>query len=143
MLSACKALERVPERAHKWPPAWLLEDDVLTLVPVAVGRAPAAAPTPPDDTETFGPDDGDPTPGGHAAPFVVVTDAAGLEPVLAALADTTLVGLDTETTGLNPRIDRLRLLTLTTDTCDGGRIVYVVDAFHVDLQPLFEPLAER
>jgi DNA polymerase I-like protein with 3'-5' exonuclease and polymerase domains len=135
----------VPSRAGKWPPAWVLEDDVLTLVPVAVGRAPAATPTPPppDDTETFGPDDVDHAAGVHAAPFVYVTDAAGLETVLAALADTALVGLDTETTGLNARSDRLRLLTLTTDTCDGGRIVYVVDAFRVDLRPLWEAVAER
>jgi DNA polymerase-1 len=62
---------------------------------------------------------------------------------LAALADTAIVGLDCETTGLDPRTDRLRLLTLTTDTCDGGRITYIVDAFHVDLRPLWETLAER
>jgi DNA polymerase I len=135
----------VPARAGKWPPAWLREDDVLTLVPVAARSTGVTAPIPqpPAVAETFGPDDVHTIPDHDAAPFVVVADAAGLETVLAALADTSLVGLDTETTGLNPRTDHLRLLTLTTDTCDGGRIIYIVDCFAVDPRPLFEPLAER
>jgi DNA polymerase-1 len=145
MRKSCNGVERVPcvpARAGGWPPAWLLDNDVLTLVPVVEASRATVEPIPPpsDDTETFGPDD---VPAPAAAPFVYVTDPAGLETALAALADTALVGLDTETTGLNPRTDRLRLLTLTTDTCDGGRIVYVVDAFHVDLRPLWETLAEH
>jgi DNA polymerase I-like protein with 3'-5' exonuclease and polymerase domains len=147
MRSSCNALERVPVRANGWPPKWLLEseDDLLTQVPIA-GRDCATAsliPAPSADTEVFVSDVGHAAPDLGAAPFVVVTDAAGLETVIAALVDTAIVGLDTETTGLNPRTDRLRLLTITTDTCDGGRIVYVVDAFHVDLRPLWETLAEH
>jgi DNA polymerase-1 len=48
------------------------------------------------------------------------------------------VGLDCETTGLDPRADRLRLLTLATD-----RGVYVVDCFAADPRPLFTALAEK
>ena len=48
------------------------------------------------------------------------------------------MGLDTETTGLNPRTDRLRLLTLATD-----RGTWLVDCFAVDPRPLWGVLAER
>jgi ribonuclease D len=56
--------------------------------------------------------------------------------ILAALDEGVRVGLDIETTGLDPRQDRVRLLSLATD-----RGVYVVDCFAVDPRPLFEPLA--
>jgi DNA polymerase I-like protein with 3'-5' exonuclease and polymerase domains len=118
-----------PTRTQKWPPAWLRKSESPAKV-----AAPVASPPPSGATAA-------PVPG--EVPFIVVTDPAGLETVVAALAETFLVGLDTETTGLNPRTDRLRLLTLTTDTCDGGTVVYVVDAFRVDLRPLWETLAER
>jgi DNA polymerase-1 len=68
----------------------------------------------------------------------VIREAAGLQEVVQALDETTHVGLDTETTGLNPRNDRMRLLSLATE-----RGVYLLDCFAVDPRPLFEPLAER
>ena len=75
-------------------------------------------------------------------PFIVVTDA-GLETVRGALEETAVVGLDCETTSLSPRDGRTRLISISTDTTDGGMIVYVVDCFAVDPRPLWEALAER
>jgi DNA polymerase-1 len=60
-----------------------------------------------------------------------------LSTVLAALDESTRVGLDLETTALTPREGKIRLLTLATD-----RGLYVIDAFAVDVRPLFEALAE-
>jgi DNA polymerase-1 len=63
--------------------------------------------------------------------------------VRTALDETRYVGLDTETTGLDPRKDSVRLLSLDLDTTDGGRFTYVVDCFAVDPTPLFEVLGEK
>jgi DNA polymerase-1 len=77
------------------------------------------------------------------SPYLLVADRAGLQAVAAALDNTALVSLDTETTGLDPRADRLRLLALGTDTVDGGRFTYLVDCFAVDPAPLWEALAGK
>jgi DNA polymerase-1 len=74
---------------------------------------------------------------------VLVADPADLEMVARALDDTGLVALDLETTGLDPRKDRVRLLSLGLDTIDGGQLAYLVDCFHVDPAALFELLAEK
>jgi DNA polymerase I-like protein with 3'-5' exonuclease and polymerase domains len=76
-------------------------------------------------------------------PLMLVTDAAGLEAARSALEDTALVGLDLETTGLNPRTDRVRLLSLCCDTTDGGGFTYVIDCCAVDPSPLWPVLAGR
>src|SRR3954447_3638178 len=55
-----------------------------------------------------------------------------------ALDESALVGLDTETTGLDPRKDRVRLLSLATD-----RGLYLVDCFAADPRPLWDVLAEK
>jgi DNA polymerase-1 len=78
-----------------------------------------------------------------AATFRPVTDAAGLDVVLAALGDAEIVALDLETTGLDPRRDRIRLLDLAVPTIDGGAFAYLVDVFAVDPRPLFGVLAEK
>jgi DNA polymerase-1 len=65
-----------------------------------------------------------------------------LRTVATAISDATLIGLDTETTGLDPRTDRVRLLALNLDT-DGGRFTYLVDCFAVDPSPLWEALADK
>jgi DNA polymerase-1 len=70
-------------------------------------------------------------------PFTYVTTQAGMAPVLAALEGARRVGIDLETTGLNPRNDRLRLLSLAVP----NHGVYLVDAFRVDIKPLFPTLA--
>jgi DNA polymerase-1 len=75
--------------------------------------------------------------------YVLVRDEANLFSVQAALDNTDLVGLDVETTGLDPRTDRVRLLTLNCDTIDGGRFSYLIDCFAVDPSPLWEALAEK
>src|SRR5262245_42081713 len=74
------------------------------------------------------------------SPLVLVTGAVGLQAVLGALADNDVVGVDTETTGLDPRADRIRLLSLAVDTIEGP-LVYLVDCFAVDPTPLFAALA--
>jgi DNA polymerase I-like protein with 3'-5' exonuclease and polymerase domains len=66
----------------------------------------------------------------------LVTEQAGLERVAAALRAAKTVGLDTETTGLDPRADRVRLLSLHTPAG-----TFLVDCFAVDPAPLFGPLA--
>jgi DNA polymerase-1 len=75
------------------------------------------------------------------APYLLVRNPGDLQAVVNAVAESRYVGLDAETTGLDPRADRLRLLTLDCETNDGGRFAYLVDAFAVDAGPLWEPLA--
>jgi DNA polymerase-1 len=53
------------------------------------------------------------------------------------------VALDTETTGLDPRADRVRLLSLAVPTIDGGTFCYLVDVFKLDPSPLWDRLAEK
>jgi DNA polymerase-1 len=60
-----------------------------------------------------------------------------------ALDNTALVALDLETTGLNPRSDRVRLISLACDTIDGETFTYLVDCFALDPTPLWEALAEK
>lgn len=71
-------------------------------------------------------------------PYQLVTAATELPPVLQALDESERVGLDTETTGLSPRKDRVRLLQLATD-----RGVFLLDSFTLgdSLSLLWEPLA--
>jgi DNA polymerase-1 len=74
-------------------------------------------------------------------PFALVNDPADLPAVVEAVTASTWIGLDTETTGLDPRQGRLRLLQLAPDTSPS---VYVIDLFALDtaaLAPLFGALA--
>jgi DNA polymerase-1 len=48
------------------------------------------------------------------------------------------VALDLETTGLDPREDRVRIVSLTT-----ARGTWLVDCFEVDPRPLFPVLADK
>jgi len=75
--------------------------------------------------------------------YLRVNDRAGRDMVAAALDSTVLVGLDLETTGLDPRTDRVRLRSLACDTIDGGTFAYLVDGFAVDPRPLLAALAEK
>jgi DNA polymerase-1 len=68
----------------------------------------------------------------------MVRRQADLPAVAQAIDESVRIGLDTETTGLNPRTDRARLLTLATD-----RGPWLVDLFTVDPAPLWGLLAER
>ena len=49
-----------------------------------------------------------------------------------------MVGIDLETTGLNPRTDRVRLISLST--AEGS---WLIDCFEVDPHPLFEVLGQK
>jgi ribonuclease D len=49
-----------------------------------------------------------------------------------------MVGIDLETTGLNPRTDRVRLISLST--AEGS---WLIDCFKVDPHPLFEILGQK
>jgi hypothetical protein len=80
---------------------------------------------------------------GTGATYLLVTDRAGLDVVATAIDGTERLGLDLETTGLNPRTDRVRLLSLAGDTIDGGTFAYLVDCFAVDPSPLWEILAGK
>src|SRR5262249_33208235 len=78
-----------------------------------------------------------------APPHRLVSDPVLLPSVVAAIDSTALIGLDLETTGLDPRTDRVRLLSLSCDTIAGGRFTYLVDCFAVDPAPLWEVLAGK
>jgi DNA polymerase I-like protein with 3'-5' exonuclease and polymerase domains len=81
--------------------------------------------------------------GGSTCTYLLVNTQDSLQGVVQALDDSVLVGLDLETTGLNPRTDRVRLLSLALDTIDGGRFTYLVDCFAVDPAPLLPVLAQK
>jgi DNA polymerase I-like protein with 3'-5' exonuclease and polymerase domains len=63
---------------------------------------------------------------------------AKLADALALVEASKIVGLDIETTGLNPRKDKIRLVQVS----DGDK-TYIVDAFKVNVGPLIEALAAR
>ena len=78
--------------------------------------------------------------------FMLVQCSEDVNMVLAALDETALVALDTETTGLDPRRGRVRLLSITTDTSDGGCFTYLLDLFALPaeaLTPLWDVLAGK
>jgi DNA polymerase-1 len=69
----------------------------------------------------------------------VVVKPEDLQAVCQAVDESAdLVGLDLETTGLDPREHRIRLLSLATD-----RGIYLVDCFQVDPSPLWPSLADK
>jgi DNA polymerase III epsilon subunit-like protein len=61
-----------------------------------------------------------------------------LESVVDELRSAEVIGLDLETTGLNPRTDRVRLISLST--AEGS---WLIDCFEVDPHPLFEVLGQK
>jgi DNA polymerase-1 len=76
-------------------------------------------------------------------PYLLVTDPAELPTVVAAIDNSTLIGLDLETTGLNPRTDRVRLLSLAVETIDDTMFTYMVDCCALDPSPLWDALAGK
>lgn len=80
----------------------------------------------------------------HPVPaYLLVQDPAGLQVVAAALAGSTTVGVDLETTGLDPRSNRVRLLSLAVAGNGGRTPCYLVDCFAIDPAPLWPVLAEK
>lgn len=74
-------------------------------------------------------------PGGDAH---LVETEAGLRGLLPRLREVNRVALDLETTGLDPRKDRVRLLSLATE-----KGTWIIDCFEVDPRALFSVLAEK
>ncbi len=73
-----------------------------------------------------------------ASSHLLITSRPQIDALAAALNHTNLVGLDCETTGLNPRTDRVRFIALSID---GRAATYLVDVFQVDPSPLWRALA--
>jgi DNA polymerase-1 len=112
------------------PPAWGYARNAIDAKSQEPCETAASGSDDPDAKSTATPD--------RAADYVPVRDRGGLLTVLQALDETEAVGLDTETTGLDPRRDRVRLLQLATD-----RGLYLVDCFATDPRPLFDLLSEK
>lgn len=77
------------------------------------------------------------TPEPGSSPYRLLQDPGAVAALLPELLCAPVLGLDTETTGLDPHTDRLRLVQLAVP--DGP--VYLIDCFAVDprlLQPLFD-----
>jgi DNA polymerase I-like protein with 3'-5' exonuclease and polymerase domains len=72
--------------------------------------------------------------------FHLVRDAEGLGMAVAAVEESHQVGVDTETTGLNWRTDRVRLLSLAPDR---DRTVFLIDCFAITPDPLLEVLKKK
>jgi DNA polymerase-1 len=71
--------------------------------------------------------------------YELVTDPAALPAVIQAVQESPLVGLDCETTGLNPGTHRVRLLSLACGPPDRSH-VYLLDLFTLDPAPLWGAL---
>lgn len=78
------------------------------------------------------------SPDDQVIPPRLVTTQDELEALVEELRAAAIVGVDLETTGLNPRSDRVRLISLRTAA--GSRLV---DCFEVYPQPLFPVLARK
>jgi DNA polymerase-1 len=76
-------------------------------------------------------------------PYLLVDRPDLLPAVLAALEQTDRIALDVETTGLDPRADRVRLLSLALDTSDSGTFAYLVDCTACDPRPVLDALAGK
>jgi 3'-5' exonuclease len=68
----------------------------------------------------------------------IVRTEEDLQTLAEELQSAERVGLDLETTGLDPREDRVRILSLTI-----SQGTWLVDCFEVDPRPLFPVLAEK
>lgn len=81
-----------------------------------------------------------PEPNGHKGTrkYALITTPDQVAELMTYLGAATRVALDLKTTGLDPRRDRIRLLTLTTE--QGSSLL---DCFEVDPRPLFPILGEK
>src|SRR5262249_33428290 len=79
-------------------------------------------------------------------PYTVIVTENDLIAVLNALEETDTVGLDIETTGLDSRTARTRLIGRNVDPCDGGRHSSLIALFLLPgtaLPPLWAALSEK
>ncbi len=70
------------------------------------------------------------------APLITIEE--DLQAIVPALREAEVVALDLETTGLDLRKNRTRLLSLATESG-----TWIVDCFCLDVRELFEPLTEK
>ena len=63
-----------------------------------------------------------------------------VEGLAVSIREADAVAVDLETTGLNPRMDRVRLISNSTQE---GATTWLVDCFEVDPTPLFPTLAHK
>jgi len=68
----------------------------------------------------------------------LITTPEQLDSAVAEIRQAQILALDLETTGLNPRSDRARLISLAT-----AQNTWLIDCFAVDPRPLFEVLAKK
>lgn len=102
------------------------EDAVVPTKVMEEAGNQAEAATYPDGT-----DDGDDEMHTHSK-WVLVADSEGLSALATKIREADLIALDLETTGLNPRTDRARLISISTS--EG---TWLVDCFAVDPSPSF------
>ncbi|MBX6772473.1 MAG: bifunctional 3'-5' exonuclease/DNA polymerase [Chloroflexi bacterium] len=95
--------------------------------PPTIDEAPAPASAPPGPAPVTNVSGSTENPANPAA-FSLLTDAAAVQAALPALLAAPVLGLDCETTGLDPHRDRLRLVQIATP-----ERVFLVDAFAVDV----------
>jgi DNA polymerase-1 len=76
-------------------------------------------------------------------PYLSVFRADQLPPILDALGKAEVIALDLETTGLDPRKERTRLLSLALPATDGTRLAYLIDLFAVDASAVLDALAGK
>src|SRR5215212_7124275 len=75
---------------------------------------------------------------GDWEPPPLISTRDQLESVVDELRPAEVIGIDLETTGLNPRMDRVRLISLSTS--EGS---WLIDCFEVDPRPLFSILSRK
>jgi DNA polymerase-1 len=109
----------------------------------AVGQGRNGVPTKRQGYDINDRNDQSPCPPPAGDGYLVITRPDQLDMAATAVEESSVVGLDCETTGLNPRTDRVRLLSLAVDTIDGGTFCFLVDCNACDPSPLWEALAER
>jgi len=71
-------------------------------------------------------------------PLPLITTEHELRSVTDEIRSAELVGIDLETMGLNPRTDKVRLISLSTTAGS-----WLIDCFEVDPHPLFEVLGQK
>jgi hypothetical protein len=71
-------------------------------------------------------------------PIPLITSQEQLDSATTEIRQAQMLALDLETTGLSPRDDRVRLISLAT-----AQDTWLIDCFEVDPRPLFEVLAKK
>jgi hypothetical protein len=71
-------------------------------------------------------------------PMPLIISQEQLESAVTEIQQAHILALDLETTGLNPRSDRARLISLAT-----AQDTWLIDCFEVDPRPLFPTLANK